>query len=624
MRKHILSLFFFLVISLYSFAQAERITTINGKKYIIHTVESGNTLYSISKSYAVDEYFILQENSFLRDGIKVGQEIKIPLARQSKVESKVAPKINGDVLLHEVQKKETLYSLSRKYGIEINDIIRLNPEVSGGLKVGQMLKIPADKSTDTQSEYLMPAKSERMLQEVQQTHVVQAKETLYSLAKQYGVTMNDIIDANGGLKEGLQVGKELIIPKRGATNKRIDTPQPVSGGNGNKETGSVFRENYLDESPVNPGFSGFIPSAEGFLNEYKIAILLPFMVEEQAEKESLGNNQVALDFYQGALVAIDSLRKMGMNLKVLVYDTKKDPERVKTLLNSPALRDVNLFIGPMYRSVLLPVIEHAESFNSHVVCPVPQSNKVLFNHPNVSKVQTSEIAQAALLGKYMATKHPNDNIIVFSKGTKDQMESRLEQSFKGSYFKYLPGGSIFGNDTLKTIITNGYDFPDISKHLDGTRTNLIFTPSSDPVMAAGLLTYLKGFSSSYNIRVFGLEKWLSMDKIDSKNKNDLKLTVCSGQFVDYDNVNTKQFIKKYRSSYSTDPSTYGYLGFDISYYYLKGLMENGLIFLSEFKGSEFDPTSTKFTLIRLAGTSGFENKAAFILGHNNYKIEVLN
>lgn len=620
MKRIIASIIFCLSVVV-AFAQAERITTINGKKYIIHTIEKGHTLYSIAKSYAVDEYFIVQENPGLRDGLKVGQEIKIPLARQSKTESKTAPSLQGEFLYHEVQKKETLYSLSRKYGVEINEIIALNPEVEAGLREGQRLKFPATKSNNTQTEYLTPASAEKMINDVQQYHEVQPKETLYSLAKQYGVTMQDIIDANGGLQDGLKEGTTIVIPKKaGAGKVSPNTPTTPKPSNDNDGT-SFFQP---QKSPVTPGFSGFNKQVNTNYGTYKVAIMLPFQADELLEKDKIGSNQIALDFYQGVLVALDSLKAQGANIKALVYDTNKDPNRVKTLLNSPAMTDVNLFIGPMYRSVLQPVIEHCEKYGAHVVCPVPQSNKILFNHPNVSKVHTNEITQAALLGKYLATKHPNDNLIVFSKSDADALEKRLEEGFKSMYFKYLPGGNIFGKDTLKTIITNGYNYPEIVGVLDESRTNVIFSPSSDPVMAAGLLTHLKGYSGKYKIKVFGLEKWMSMDKLDSKNKNDLNLTISTGSYVDYNNVLTKEFMKMYRRKFGIDPSSYGYLGFDVAYYYIKGLHEFGLDFLAEFNQQPtFHPTSTKFNLLRMSASSGFENKATYILSFNDYQLQVL-
>ncbi|MGB0165650.1 MAG: PBP1 and LysM peptidoglycan-binding domain-containing protein [Luteibaculum sp.] len=616
MRKAFLILLVSFLVPLLVCGQVERITTINGKKYIIHTVEHGNTIYSISKTYAVDESFILEENPFLKEGLKIGQEIKIPLSRQSKTEKKVAPAIQGEFLIHEVQRKETLYSLSRKYGLEIKDILEHNPELKEGLKVGQKLKIPATKSKDSQSQFLEPANYNlKEKEDIQRVHIVQPKETLYSLAKNYGVTMNAIIQANQGLSGGLMVGQRLIIPDRDSFEDGLEDPV-VEPNKGEPEQGESF-------TPDKPNLGDYKLIPQGFMNEYKVAILLPFLVEEAAAKEISASNQVALEFYQGALIALDSLKKQGLRLTVLVYDTKKSADHVRGLLRQPQMSNVNLFIGPLYRSALEPVIEYAQTIGAHVVCPVPQNNKVLFNAPHVSKVPASDITQAALLGKYLATQHNTSNVIMVKRSRQEAVEDKLGQTFAQAYYRYIPGG-LFRTDSIKSVFTNGFDFPDFERFMRIGQENIIFTASSDPVLASGLMTHLKGYSSEYKIRVFSLESWLEMDKIDFASKNDLNLTITANTHVDYKKSSTKSFVKNFRSRFKSEPGNYGFLGFDITYFYLKGIMDQGLAFLNALGENSSDPASLKFNFIRLSQSSGFENKGAHILGYKDYELQTLN
>ncbi|TXC81986.1 PBP1 and LysM peptidoglycan-binding domain-containing protein [Luteibaculum oceani] len=628
MKNVLLTLIAVLCLAISSFGQAERITTINGKKYIIHTVEPGNTLYSISKTYAVDTYFIIQENQFLKEGLKVGQELKIPLARQSKSESKFAPELRGDYLIHEVQKKETLYSLSKKYGIEIKDVIDNNPQAAQGIKVGQQLKIPTNKSTAADKDHLKPAidaikAAAKPSKPTKIIHQVEQGETLYSLAKRYGVTMQAIIDANSGLIDGIKAGTSIIIPNKEADDDDESSLPQNDLNNQREEYPKSDKSSSYYENPVQPGFSGYKPGLNKSTGSFKVAILLPFLASEEGDQSDFSRNKIALEFYQGAVLALDSLERLGLNTQVLVYDTKKDAMHVKRLLENPALSDVNLFIGPMFRSPLEQVVEHAERIGAHVVCPVPQSNKVLFNHPNVSKIHVNVFTQASLLGKYTATQHSNAKVIVINKEGQDAKANRLAQNFKKTYFKFLPGGNIFGTDTLATLVTNGYEFPEMESFLDNTRPNIVFTPSSDPVLASGLLTHLKGYSKEYKIQVMGLEPWLGMDEIDTRNKNDLSLTVSSSHYINYEDRSTLQFIKGHRKKFKSDPGEFTHLGFDVTFYYLKGMLQNGTLFLEELN-SDTNTTSTKFSMLRISNTSGFENKAAYILSYDNYKIKVLN
>ncbi len=620
MKQFLLTLFTVFSV-LMALGQAERITTINGKKYIIHTVEAGNTVYSISKKYAVDESFIVEANPYLEAGLKVGQEIKIPLDRRSKSEAKTAPDIDGEYLIHTVNRKETLYSISKRYGIEIKEILDLNPLAKTNISVGQRLKIPATRSKDTQREYLKPADTfDAKMEDLQKIHYVQPKETLYSLAREYGVTMRAIMDANGGLPDGLKIGQALRIPKKPS----FEEQEVEEEAQEEKDTETGYFETFPrkpDKNPIN--FNENLPSEGQFLNNYKVAVMLPFLVNDTTKGGAAANN-IAVEFFRGMQVALDSLKAQGLNLTVMVYDSQKDPNKVRELLLQPQMANVNLFIGPMFRSALEPVIAHAQRINAHVVCPVPQSNEVIFNQPHVSKVHPTAFSLSSYMGMYVAKNAANANVLLVGKEGDDGLESRLNQIFRKSYFRYRPGGQLFGVDTIATLFTNGYSFDDWEAYLDTTRANYVFTPSNDPVLASALMTHLKGYVKDYEIHVLALESWLRMDKIDTRSKMDLNLKVSSSVYTDYSQYGTRKFLEQYRNRFFTEPETYGYLGFDITYYYLMGLHKVGLSFLETLPEVSFQPTSKRFNYVRLTESSGFENKAAYIVSYNDYKLKLLN
>jgi LysM repeat protein len=102
-------------------------------------------------------------------------------------------------IIHQIDAKETLYSISRRYGVPVTAILENNPSSEGGISVGRLLKVP----------YIPKTKPE--VKEIKR-HVVAAKETLFSISRQYDVSVEDLKKANGLAENSLALGQELIIP----------------------------------------------------------------------------------------------------------------------------------------------------------------------------------------------------------------------------------------------------------------------------------------------------------------------------------------------------------------------------------------------------------------------------
>src|SRR5690606_36539490 len=127
--KYFLTLFLFfclatnqLVIAQQSTERSKITETISGKKYYKHTVEKGQTLYSISRLYALDQRIIEAENPELKNGFKIGQVLNIPFDVSEKKEVNTAVIDKSNYIKHIVEKEQTLYSISKKYNVTIEEI----------------------------------------------------------------------------------------------------------------------------------------------------------------------------------------------------------------------------------------------------------------------------------------------------------------------------------------------------------------------------------------------------------------------------------------------------------------------------------------------------------------------
>nr|WP_315240173.1 LysM peptidoglycan-binding domain-containing protein [uncultured Flavobacterium sp.] len=166
---------------------------------IEHKIQKGETAYFIAQKYkvSIDEIYKLNPES--QNGIKDNQIIKIPVHSAEKQNS-------NQQITHIVVQKETLFGLSKQYNVSVEALQNANPILINGLQVGQELVIPQNTS---KTENITSSKA---------THLVVAKESLFSIARQYNVSVQDLESLNKGLlQNGLQIGQTIAIPNKRKT-----------------------------------------------------------------------------------------------------------------------------------------------------------------------------------------------------------------------------------------------------------------------------------------------------------------------------------------------------------------------------------------------------------------------
>ena len=176
-----------------------RLETVNGKSYIIHQVDKGETLFSISKRYGAALSAVLESNPGADSGIDAGQEIKVPYSGRSKDR-------NVDGVVHVVIEKQTLYSIARQYGVSVDQIRDWNNLGEKNIQVGMKLKIKNSTQFPVSPKGDDLPKSEKEL-----THIVVEKETLYAIARAYQVSVNDLIKWNNLTSSSVKTGQQLVV-----------------------------------------------------------------------------------------------------------------------------------------------------------------------------------------------------------------------------------------------------------------------------------------------------------------------------------------------------------------------------------------------------------------------------
>jgi LysM repeat protein/ABC-type branched-subunit amino acid transport system substrate-binding protein len=551
-----------------------RLEEIGGKPYYIHTVEKGQTLYSLSKLYNCDINAITAANPGTDAGIQVGSQIRIPAA-SAKVKGQSIADSNGDrkYLLHVVQKKETLYSISNQYNIDINDLVAANPGSDQGLKKGQELRIPIKQEKP------------RVVPSDKITHTVKPGETLFGIARQYGVGAEDIQNANDGLKRGLLAGEDIFIPVNIG-------PQGPEISVDNKTIRSIEIKGSETE------------------DHYEIGLLLPFYVTYNDTMESRENRMrdVALQMYRGAMMAADTLEKSGLNATLYVYDIIDSKSMVTEMLERKEMKEMDLLIGPLFRETIADVGVWADKNGTHLVIPVQQPNKVLLSSSNMSKTVPGAATQWITIARHLYKKYPNENIIVID--SKNIDDRRSVDAFREEW-KKLNGDSL----SKIIVVADVGNFQTKDKYVSGKK-NIIIAPTADKKLIGTLFRVL----GDGDIEVWGNETWDDLEAISVANRNKYKVHFPQTIFVDYGSLRVQKWIEAYRKKYNQEPGKFAFVGFDVMMQYGSGLLQFGRSFPNHLNEIETRLYATGYDFFKTSNESGFENQYVIIVGTNNFEL----
>jgi LysM repeat protein len=579
-----------------SLAQSDslEVHTIKGKKYYIHIVEKGESLYAIHKKYDVPQDVIKQENPSVLDGLSIGEKVFIPVKKDVS-----PPSVDGNFITHKVQKKQTLYAIARIYKVKQKEIIAVNTGVENGLSEGQIIKIPVQN-----------IKKDTLVEPVQVgskylTHRVKAGETLYALSKLYHTTVDSIKLINNGLSNGLKLDETIYIPQ---------LAEPV----------------YLDSllSPVDSLLNDSIIKK----SIYSIGLLLPFYLDENDEMvESRGaldkkgiypKSKFAIEFYKGFLLGLDKLTTDSTKFQVYVYDTKgKDSLCTKKIIQKEECKKLDLIVGPLFYNNFIEAAEFAKNNKIPIVTPVKQNNKILLGNPFVFKTIPSKPSLINRITTLTVDSFNVDNLIAI------EDNNAKEKSLIDLYIKSYNTKVVNKKDTLMysqiTKVNLTSNLESLLPHLNRDQNNVLFVPSSNSTFITNLFNYLvnvlnkKEFKNT-QITLIGLEEWLKYENIDLEYFQRLNVYIPVTQYINYEDSLTNNFTNSYVEKNNTFPSKISFLGYDIATYFAGNLKAYGTVYLNSESHSEVENYSIKQSFFKTGIESGYENTNSYMLHFDNY------
>ncbi|MDA0973689.1 MAG: LysM peptidoglycan-binding domain-containing protein [Bacteroidetes bacterium] len=570
----------------------------NDEACYIHLVEKGNTLYGISKQYAVGIPDLFRVNPDARLGITVGQELYIPIASIDRKEARNSPELEGSILFHEVKKGETLYSLGKTYKVDINDILEANLNIiDGTLSKGQRVRIPTSKVQEEEA-LVEPAVRDSLI-----LHEVLPGETLYGITKLYNITEDSLRNVNGGLPQGLKAGSTIRIPR--------------------------YRDDFSSSSHPKGSMSAMSlgrPESRP-MKEVTAAFLLPFSLTGsdsslfRGKSELMRMTDIAFEFYRGARYALDELEDEGLRARVIVMDVGSGQQDIDKAILSLEKEKVDIVIGPMHRGAFKLISENQRMNGVHFVSPVSKNLDISQNSTSVSKVNASSEVQMGHLARFVKESYGQDNIVVISNAKRSQFEE-----FKKAWMvQDSLGNYTFQGKTFSTLEWSRGMETSLQNALSPDKENVIVFPCAERSVVTEFMSKLAMTSfKKFNITLIGLEEWLTYDNLDMELLNTMNLTVCVNKFIDSNSQNFMDFMQHYYASYNTIPSKDGYAfqAYDITKYYIGGLLDHGRPFIDHQDRWTEEGILLGFKM-RSRGDGSFENMYSLIIQNQDQEFKVL-
>ena len=543
--------------------------------FILHKIKRKQTLNKIADLYDVDINLIKKYNDLTSDKLDKGSLIKVPLV----------PLITGSIEIpnrvkhYVVKAKEGKWRVAYKYGITIDQLELINPQIGNFLKVSEKILVPNinfNKLNIIDKNYAY--------------YKVLAKEGFYRLKIKLGVEEKIIKSLNPVLMTSeLKEGMILKLPKLIDQNENLDKDQKI---------------NLTD-----------------FSNK-KIALLLPFGLNNinfdslQIAKSQLTNDKLlnlSLDFYLGSSIAVDSIASYGIPVQMNVFDTNNSSEAdIYEIVNTNDLKNYDLVIGPLtakafnYTSKLLK--------NEPVWLASPLS-KVNYADNVINTITEDDIlferivsfveSDTTLNKKYIIS--DSDNLI-----TSDKLKERFKNA---TQFYSTVNDS--GVDT-KSLVLDDLDSTFVDKK------NIIFLETKDQGFVSNVTSILNSFvNDTVQISLYttSSNKAFSGNNISNYNLSNLNFHYPSvNKPLDFKLYSS--FIKNFSNIYNFIPNKYVIRGYDLVLDLLFRLSSDEI----NFNGSNFIETEhieNKFKYFKNKDSLGYRNLSTFIIKYENLELKVV-
>ncbi|NRB58799.1 MAG: LysM peptidoglycan-binding domain-containing protein [Winogradskyella sp.] len=617
---------------------------VNAQKYKEHKVKSGETIESIAKQYLVTPFDIYALNPDAKTTLAPNTVLIIP---NSRVKNQPIEEDSRELIgykKHKVKRKETLYGLSKKYGVSEEEIKKANRFLySENLQKGQKIKIPQYKTFI----------SRQTLKNTLKKYTVQAKEGKWRVAYKFGIKVADLEALNPSMNEVLQPGDVLNVPniedeeekpvetnydyyevlpkegfyrlkiKTGLTQEELEVLNPEL-----KETGLVA--GMVLKLPVGAETSSINVNTEttrliSSLNNFetkKLALMLPYQLHKidtdsvDVTKSEIRNNKLlslVLDFHVGVTMALDSAKKLGISTELKVLDTKYSTAATGDLLRTHDFSGYDAVIGPINETSFDRVASELKSDRIPVVAALKKPKELYSNV--FQTIPEDELLRKAIID-FVKKDTLKARVMIFADAASKSNVDKLVAEFPRATVKYArkskkTGLPFFYPTDLTDMIPEGKTY--------------VFLEAKSNAFASSVISMLNGeVDDNTEIILTTLDKGKAFKGKDISNNNLSKLKFHYASVnKDFNETEQKGFVAAYKKQFGILPSKYVARGFDITLDLLLRLASNEDLYESSNDIIETEYVENKFRYNKsLFG--GYKNEAVYIVKYHDLRIVKVN
>lgn len=583
-------IFVYLTITLFAsfittFTQAQTNTRNQGvevqKKSTQYIVKLGDTVYSIARQFGVSVNDIYAYNEGTQSGIRTGQTLLIPNIETKAEETPIKSNdfsISTPKKTHTIKAKETLFSVSKEYKINVTDLINANENLSEEtFKIDRVIVIPSGQETYTAEVY-----SQEDVEVVTRTgipHKVEAGETLYSISKTYSIGIEDLKRKNPFLESGLKEGTTIIIPY-------LD---------------SSADKNYLRSAPGK--FPTFFKKNDNVL---RIGLLLPF----SHGTKQLSSEKIA-EYYEGFLLSIKKMKQMGLNAEIYTFDIGNETElnRLDDILETNELNTLDIIIGGVSETQVRVISNFSRRTGVKYVVPFTNKNTGVEFNPNLFQVINSHAAIYKDVVQAFALKYANYNIVFLQDDGHDD---------KASFVQALKDELILRNMKFVVAPATPSITDDLQAVISAHQASIVIMPTSLESRfkrVADGVSYLN--RKNYDISLFGYPEWQTFDQLKTEmhNSNTTIFSLFYLSETPQEVAFTQEFKTWYNKPYIFSTPKYAHMGYDVGMYFIMALAEYGENFAENLNKVKYTPLQTAFYFKKAGSAGGYVNNGVFFVNY---------
>lgn len=497
-------------------------------------------------------------------------------------------------------------------------------------------------------------------------HTVKKKQSLKDIAAIYDVTVYEIMKENKDVKNNPKAGTFLRIPYK---KIKIETPE------------------YDSVELINDTVVG---DTTGYVNEYieksfdsdrlyKVALMMPlyleqvddaFIDEEASNKQLLAKPFSYLHFYEGFMIAVDSIvSSLDMKLELKVYDVDQDTNKVNNALSDTCLLNTDIIVGPFHAKSFETVLEFAQKNDIMIVNPMTNRDDMVIGNRNMVKVKPSYIYQMQWLDSLIRDKYTDNNVFILAMDTNSMEYAKMIETVA---IENVNEYSLVPNKKIQKVIKKHHDawkieemeFDEtqyqsdnmildvslINQNLDDStmlknqiividysidslntvkkmassiRDNLFIVYGDNKVFATEMLNKINILTAEYPSKLIALPDWSKFDRLFNENLIKLNTVIFDDEYTDYNKYNVGKFICKFRDNYGTEPKDIAYHGFNIGWYFLNALMNYGDNINVGIISYQIPLLNTNYNFERKNAEDGVENTYWNMYQYQNYEKKIL-